>query len=159
MHISLPLRDNESVHSELAVPAEESEAQLHGGTSISSRRSSKEVLAVKVARAILVLLGVGVTRIALAAPPPNADPSLAPWYESLHTKNGLSCCGEADCRHFPVQIDGGRYWILYEGKWVGVPDESVDRERMDNPTGDYVACVVQHRTPTLVLCFFLRPNA
>jgi hypothetical protein len=57
-----------------------------------------------------------------------------------------------------VQIDGGRYWILYEGSWVGVPDESVDRERMDNPTGDYVACVVQHRTPTLVLCFFLRPS-
>jgi hypothetical protein len=116
------------------------------------------VPAVRVARAFLVLLGAAVAKMTLAAPPPNADPSLAPWYESLHTKNGLSCCGEADCRHFPVQIDGGRYWILYEGKWVGVPDESVDRERMDNPTGDYVACVVQHRVPTLVLCFFLRPS-
>jgi hypothetical protein len=98
------------------------------------------------------------TDMALGAPPPNADQTMAPWYRSLHTKKGLSCCEEADCRHYPVAIDGSHYKILYEGEWVTVPDEAVDRERMDNPTGDYVACVIPRRRPTLVLCFFLRPD-
>ena len=97
--------------------------------------------------------------IAIGAPPPNADSTLAPWFRSLQTKDGKSCCGEADCRRFPVRITADHYWILYNGGWVPVPDEAVDHQRMDNPTGDYVACVVRDRRPVFVLCFFLRPGA
>jgi hypothetical protein len=111
----------------------------------------REILSVPISLA----LGSG----AIAAPPPNADPTLAPWFRSLQTKDGKSCCGEADCRRFPVHINGDHYWILYNGGWVVVPDEAVDHKRMDNPTGDYVACVVQNRQPVFVLCFFLRPGA
>ncbi len=34
-----------------------------------------------------------------AAPPENADPALAPWFQSLRQpETGMSCCDIADCR-------------------------------------------------------------
>jgi len=105
-----------------------------------------------------ILLAAMAPLTARAAPPPNADPALSPWFESLRTKNGLSCCGEADCRRYQVRIENGHYAIHHRGEWVEVPDDAVDHSRTDNPTGDYIACVVPNRTPALVLCFFTRPS-
>jgi len=98
---------------------------------------------------------------ALAAPPANADQSLAPWFGSLQTANGTSCCGAADCRspkEYPIKITSKGYEVYVLGKWLAVPKEAIS-DRLDNPTGDYVICVQEdhwlegERQPQ-VLCLF-----
>jgi hypothetical protein len=79
------------------------------------------------------------------AAPPNADPSLAPWFSSLRlpgtdNNKGQKRCDIADCRNHPVQADGEYYRVFYDGRWLIVPSEAVS-DRIDNPTGDYVTCI------------------
>jgi hypothetical protein len=93
---------------------------------------------------------------ALAAPPPDADPKLAPWYNSLHQPftNAL-CCSIADCRPVLSRIVGGHYEALVGGKWRAVPDDRV-LTLPDNPTGHVVVCW----TPFAgVLCFVKAPES
>jgi hypothetical protein len=50
---------------------------------------------------VFVALAISVAlpaRLPHAEPPANADPRLAPFFESLKTKEGGNCCGAADCR-------------------------------------------------------------
>jgi hypothetical protein len=50
---------------------------------------------------VIVVLAISVAlsaRLPHAEPPANADPRMAPFFESLKTKDGGSCCGAADCR-------------------------------------------------------------
>jgi hypothetical protein len=86
----------------------------------------------------------------LAAPPPGADPDLAPWFRSLHQPNtDQSCCDRADCRMVRYRIVDGHFQAFIGGEfarwqnppyaWVDVPDGSV-LHRHDNPTGEGVAC-------------------
>jgi hypothetical protein len=98
----------------------------------------------------------GLTGVARAAPPPNADMSLAPWYNSLRQpQSGISCCSVADCRSTDSRIQGDHYEVLIEGEWRSVPPEAV-LERSDNPTGHAVVCY----TPTRgILCFIKAPDA
>ena len=98
------------------------------------------------------------------APPPGADVTLAPWFRTLkQPDSGAQCCDIADCRNYPVQPDGERYQVWYEGRWLGVPNEAVS-DRTDNPTGDYVTCVQRdHWTSGVpdgprVLCLFRPPR-
>lgn len=112
------------------------------------------------------LLGISL-KSAFPAPPEGADMSLAPWYQSLKIgKTGGSCCGAADCRNYPVSTasapDGTtHYRVLYEGKWLDVPEEAI-QDRTDNPTGDYVVCVQRHWSDgdfdPQVLCFINAPR-
>jgi hypothetical protein len=54
---------------------------------------------------------------AVAAPPPDADMTLAPWFRSLRVpgqKN--SCCDLADCRHYPVRSDGANYQVFFDDR-------------------------------------------
>ena len=85
-----------------------------------------------------------------AAPPPNADPNLAPWYQSLRQpQTNLSCCDRADCRTVQYRIMDGHFqafignefarWQNPPHTWVDVPEGSV-LHRHDNPTGEGVAC-------------------
>jgi hypothetical protein len=85
-----------------------------------------------------------------AAPPPGADPDLAPWFRSLHQPNtDQSCCDRADCRMVRYRIVDGHFQAFIGGEfarwqnppyaWVDVPDGSV-LHRHDNPTGEGVAC-------------------
>jgi len=87
---------------------------------------------------------------AQAAPPPNADPELAPWFRSLHQPgSGLSCCDAADCRVVKYRIADGHFqafignefarWQNPPYAWVDVPDSAVLHQH-DNPTGEGVAC-------------------
>lgn len=86
----------------------------------------------------------------LAAPPPDADPTLAPWFKSLRQPNtGISCCDRADCRVVQYRIVDGHFqafigsefsrWQNPPYKWLDVPETSV-LHRHDNPTGEGVAC-------------------
>ena len=92
----------------------------------------------------------------LAAPPPNADPSLAPWFNSLRSPwtNGL-CCSMADCRTTDSRLNGDHYEVLIEGQWRAVPDDRI-LNRTDNPTGRAVVCW----TPEAgIMCFVRAPDS
>jgi hypothetical protein len=101
---------------------------------------------------------------AIAAPPPGADMSLAPWFHSLRIPGTRNlCCDVSDCRHYPVRADGTHYWVLFDDRWVIVPTEAVS-DRGDNPTGDYVTCIQRdHWTSGVpdgprVLCLIKAPR-
>ncbi len=89
------------------------------------------------------------TQAARAAPPVNADQSLAPWFQSLaQPETGYPCCSIADCRtvryrtatdHFEVFVDRRSFGTDAPDAWVSVPPSHVLRRR-DNPTGEAVAC-------------------
>lgn len=103
--------------------------------------------------ALIAGLLVWAVPTALAAPPEGADPTLAPWYQSLRDpQTGGGCCSIADCRPVEYRIDGDRYEVLWEEKWRPVPPEKV-LQQTDNPTGRAVACVYQDK----ILCF-VRPS-
>lgn len=93
---------------------------------------------------------------ACAAPPPDADPALAPWFRDLRVPGtGRSCCSVADCRPAEARTRGDHYEVLIEGRWIAVPPERV-LDRADNPTGRAVVCW----TPTRgILCFVRGPEA
>ena len=93
-------------------------------------------------------------RIAPAAPPPDADPQLAPWFNNLRQPwtNAL-CCSVADCRPVESRLNGDHYEALIEGEWRSVPDHLI-LNRADNPTGRAVACWTKQ---TGILCFVRAP--
>jgi hypothetical protein len=72
-----------------------------------------------------------------AAPPPGADPDLAPWFRSLRQPNTDMFIGGEFAR-----------WQNPPYAWVDVPDGSV-LHRHDNPTGEGVACWAGMR----IICF------
>jgi hypothetical protein len=75
------------------------------------------------------------SHVAHAAPPPDADMQLAPWFHSLTIPNtGSSCCGAADCRNYPVMVASDGYRVQFKGQWLKVPP-GVVQDRGDNPTG------------------------
>jgi hypothetical protein len=92
---------------------------------------------------------------AVARPPPNADMSLAPWFQGLRQPGtGISCCSMADCRQTDFRIAGSHYQALVDNEWREVPPETV-LERADNPTGRAVVCY----TPTRgIMCFIRGPE-
>lgn len=104
----------------------------------------------------LIALLTGIAHSAAAAPPPNADPSMAPWFNSLRQPwtNAL-CCSLADCRPVDSRINGDHYEAWIEGQWRRVPDQLI-LDRSDNPTGRAVACW----TPQVgILCFVKGPES
>jgi hypothetical protein len=109
---------------------------------------------------------------ALAAPPPGADPKLAPWFESLKMISGGHCCGAADCReetravspsnsadgHWHVFIGTDKFGADAPNQMVRVPDEviSVDDETtMPRPPGPVVCWHHFGYTSGVILCFRL----
>ena len=101
---------------------------------------------------------------ALAAPPPDADPRLAPWFQGLtHPGTNKPCCSLADCRPVQYRVIDGHFqafigdefprWSNPPHSWVDVPDSHV-LHRPDNPTGEGVACWFQGE----VVCFIEGPG-
>lgn len=96
---------------------------------------------------ILVVGVAGLIATAIAAPPENADPALAPFFKSLQQPGtGMSCCDIADCRTVVVTHGEGRRWAFIgtgfpnaPNTWVEVPD-SVVLCGVENPTGEPIAC-------------------
>jgi hypothetical protein len=108
---------------------------------------------------ILVLSGAA----ADARPPENADPALAPWFQSLRDPTtGAGCCSQADCRPVEFRVVGNHYEVLIgkqygaevQPHWEAVEPDHV-LQKTDNPTGRAIACWVPYMTPR-VLCF-VRP--
>jgi hypothetical protein len=95
--------------------------------------------------------------IVLGAPPPGADESLAPWFQSLMVPPGngamsnTPCCSLADCRNAQYRATATGYEAFIDRKtfgsdapdaWLPVPGVRV-LHRKDNPTGEAVICWYQ----------------
>jgi hypothetical protein len=92
---------------------------------------------------------------AIAAPPEDADPSLASWFSGLSASDGTPCCAIADCRRTTSRQTADGYEVLIDDTWVAVPWDRVLR-RTDNPTGQAVVCCAP-RTK-IILCFVRPPD-
>jgi len=91
--------------------------------------------------------------IASAAPPPNADGTLAPWFQSLRQPGtGISCCSMADCRATEYRTSDSGYEAFIEDRWLAVPADRV-LDHTENPTGRAIVCYMPGRG---ILCF-VRP--
>lgn len=86
--------------------------------------------------------------IAVAAPPENADPTLAPFFHGLKQPDtGMSCCDVSDCRPVNIRVHENRLQVFIDRKsfsggtdaWVDVPPEKMLKPR-PNPTGQPIAC-------------------
>ena len=101
---------------------------------------------------IALCLGAGP---GVAKPPPNPDPTLAPWFQSLvDPETSLSCCEETDCRPVDHRLAADHYEVLIGGAWVAVPEGKIIRG-MHNPTGRAVLCW----SPALgIMCFVPGPG-
>ena len=103
----------------------------------------------------LAIAGIMITAPLRAAPPPNADPALSPWYNSLRQPgSGVSCCSIADCRPVDYRTVGNHYEAYIEGEWLPVPPDKV-LTRTDNPTGRAIACWTKLIG---IMCFVLGPQ-
>jgi hypothetical protein len=102
---------------------------------------------------------LGYQRTPRAAPPPGADPDLAPWFRSLRQpQTNLSCCDPSDCRSEKYRVLDGHFQAFIGNEFapwqnppharVDVPEENV-LHRHDNPTGEGVACWAGTR----IICF------
>ena len=94
----------------------------------------------------------------LIAAPSTADPSLAPWFQSLQAPSGMSCCALADghiLKDSEWRIVGDHYEILVAGKWIEVPADAV-LNQVENPTGGAVAFYPPSGAPPLYC--FVRPS-
>ncbi len=90
-----------------------------------------------------------------AAPPPDADPAQAPWFNSLRQPgSGISCCSIADCRPVDYRTVGDHYEAYIEGEWRAVPPDKV-LTRADNPTGRAVVCWTKLSG---IMCFVRGPE-
>jgi hypothetical protein len=90
------------------------------------------------------------TGAAVAQPPANADPALAPWFRSLlQPGTEVSCCSVADCRPTEYRVERDHYEALIGGNWLAVPADKV-LQRTDNPTGHAVVCWTPQRG---IMCF------
>ena len=92
---------------------------------------------------------------ALAAPPEDADPSLAPWFKSLSAPDGTGCCAIADCRRTMSRVSTDGYEVLIDNAWVTVPWDRVLPETY-NPTGQAVVCMAPKTK--IILCFVRPPE-
>ena len=88
-----------------------------------------------------------------AAPPENADPALAPWFQSLQAPNGTSCCSNADCRVTDYRTSAAGYEALIDNRWIAVPRDRV-LDHVSNPTGRAVVCYL----PAMGILCFVRPS-
>jgi hypothetical protein len=104
---------------------------------------------------VILVAGTVLAFPAIARPPPNADMSLAPWFQGLRQPStGMSCCSMADCRQTDFRTKDGHYEALIKGEWRTVPPETI-LQRIDNPTGRAVVCY----TPELgIMCFVRGPE-
>ena len=117
----------------------------------------------KIFSAIPIAAGLALCQVAIAAPPDNRNPALAPWFESLKQPGtGAPCCSIADCRTAEFRRDRDGYEVLIDGRWkmsvpfwLRVPPNRII-DGIDNPTGRGVVCFAPEAG---ILCFVPPPES
>ena len=97
-----------------------------------------------------VLLLPVLAGVAIAQPPPAADPNsqMGLWYRSLTMPlTGASCCSVSDCRPVEARLVGEGWEIRVNGVWIEVSPDLVLKR--DNPDGRPIACL----HAGMILCF------
>jgi len=119
----------------------------------SGRHFGKRTLRVA---SLALLLACAITAApSRAAPPADADPALAPWFNSLRQPgSGISCCSIADCRPAEYRVVDNHYEAFIEGEWRAVPPDKV-LTRADNPTGRAIVCWTKLSG---IMCFVRGPE-
>jgi hypothetical protein len=129
----------------------------------SVERSAEVFIVLLVAVVMLLPVSIGTVR---AQPPESADPTLAPWFQSLQIPgmSHISCCSQSDCRPVDYRIYGDYYEALLtpeqfgravpQPQWIPVPFDRV-LQRVDNPTGKAILC---WQPGNGVLCFVRPPE-
>jgi hypothetical protein len=113
------------------------------------------VTRIRISPAAATLVGAFVVSSLVGArsqPPKDADPSLAPWFESLRQPGtNVGCCAEADCRATDYRLADtpSGYEALVDGKWMAVPKDKI-LSRVPNPVGRAVVCYLPGMG---ILCF------
>jgi hypothetical protein len=120
--------------------------------------SENAVVLAKIVRSMVFLWIVCIAFLtaAIAAPPEDADSSLASWFRGLSASDGTPCCAIADCRRTTSRLTADGYEALIDDTWVVVPWDRV-LHRTDNPTGQAIVCCAP-RTK-IILCFVRPPDA
>src|SRR5947207_14434168 len=91
--------------------------------------------ATRMMRPLLLAAMMLLAGMAMADPPPNADPALAPWFRSLvQPGTSISCCSVSDCRATDYRVEGDHYEALIGGAWFAVPPDTI-LPRTANATG------------------------
>jgi len=109
-----------------------------------------EFALVRVMARLLLAVALVLPAAADAAPPADADPTLAPWFRSLRIPGtSISCCSVTDCRATEYRIEADHYEALIGERWLVVPPDKI-LQRTDNPTGHAVVCWTPQRG---ILCF------
>jgi hypothetical protein len=57
-------------------------------------------------------------------------------YGTLTNRQGISCCGGHDCRPAHYRITANGVEMLVEGRWIVVPDETVNYRTLSGDTGE-----------------------
>lgn len=138
-------------------------ALISGGqrrVALLSASTAHREISRRIGRRIAVAVGLALSQAAVAAPPDNQNPALAPWFESLRQPGtGASCCSIADCRAVEFRQDRDGYEVLIDGRWkmsspfwLRVPPNRII-DRTDNPTNRAVVCF----TPEAGILCFVRP--
>lgn len=95
---------------------------------------------------------------ARGAPPPGADPLLAPWFKSLQRPDVAGgCCDLSDCRAVNARVGKTGWQALLkpadfpvsDETWVDIPETKILRGK-DNLAGSAVVCWMPNMG---VLCF------
>jgi hypothetical protein len=103
----------------------------------ASERSFAETKAMLIiARMFAALMLLGLASVQARDDGRYANSPLKSWFESLHSKNGLQCCADADgmvLADVDWDTKDGHYRVRLDGEWVVVPDDRVITEA--NRTG------------------------
>ena len=81
---------------------------------------------------------------------------LRDWYKSLKSPQGVPCCDISDCKPVEARTAGNDWEVAISGRWVRVPPEKVLKAK-ENPTGQAVACYIEHEAEAYFYCVVLPP--
>ncbi len=90
-----------------------------------------------------------------------ATPGLAhgPYTDWQRPNVGGSCCNNADCSAAAdYRINGGRYEVLFQNRWIPVPPEKV-LHNVENPNGNPHLCAISLQDGGVAIFCFLPPSA
>jgi hypothetical protein len=96
----------------------------------ASQQSQRgQLLMISRTLAALMMLGIGVAHARDDGRYANSP--LKPWFESLHSKDGVQCCANADgmvLSDVDWEVKNGHYRARVDGQWLEVPDDRVITE-------------------------------
>lgn len=81
------------------------------------------------------------------------------WYNTLHDRNGTSCCHDRDCRPTQSRQHDGKIQVLVDGEWLDVPPDTL----LNKPApdlGDHVCALPKEalswgRLTSRIMCVVL----